>query len=172
MKNKEPRETLWAPWRMEYILSAKEENESACIFCDRFPRSDDRNTLILYRGRTCFVIMNRFPYNNGHLMVVPYQHSGDLQDLSSDENLEIMATIQLCLRALVKVMQPHGYNIGMNLGRVGGAGVADHLHYHIVPRWNGDTNFMPVIGNTKVVSEALERTYEKLKAAIDEECST
>jgi ATP adenylyltransferase len=161
MKEEKSREILWAPWRIEYILSP--DKEDACIFCSRYPKNEDKKNLILYRGETGFVIMNRFPYNSGHLMVVPYRHSGEIRKLSAEEKLEIMDIIQLSIEVLNEVMQPHGYNIGMNLGRVGGAGVLDHLHYHIVPRWNGDTNFMPVIGNTKVVSEALDRTYDKLK---------
>lgn len=168
MKTEKPKEILWAPWRMEYILSAKDEKNPRCIFCDRHPYPEkDYENLILYRGNTGFVIMNRFPYNSGHLMVVPYRHSGDLAALESAEKLELMEMIQLSVEVLNEVMQPHGYNVGMNLGRVAGAGVEDHLHYHIVPRWNGDTNFMPVIGNTKVISEALEKTYAKLKMVFD-----
>ncbi len=159
---------LWAPWRMEYILSAKEENEkSGCIFCQRIPQKDDRKNLILYRGANVFVIMNKFPYNSGHLMVVPYQHTGDLQAIPAPVLTELFTTLQLCQQVLDEVMQPHGYNIGMNLGRVAGAGIEDHLHLHIVPRWNGDTNFMPVIADTKVISEALEKTYDKLKAGFE-----
>jgi len=167
MKKDKPQEILWAPWRMKYILSAKEGKEKGCIFCTRYPQDDDKNNLILYRGETAFVIMNRFPYNNGHVMIVPYRHSGDIHDLSDEEKLEMMDITQLCLKVLDEVMQPHGYNIGMNLGRVSGAGVLDHLHSHIVPRWNGDTNFMPVIGNTKVISEALDKSYDKLKIVFD-----
>lgn len=167
MKKKKTIETLWAPWRMEYILSFKDEEKPPCIFCERFPKDDDKNNLILYRGEHCFVIMNRFPYNSGHLMVVPYQHSGNLQDLTREENSELMAVLQLSQKVLTEVMKPQGFNIGMNLGRVGGAGVEDHLHWHIVPRWNGDTNYMPIIGGTKVISEALDKTYEKLRAVFD-----
>ncbi|RMF57953.1 MAG: HIT domain-containing protein [Calditrichaeota bacterium] len=155
-------ENLWAPWRIEYILSAKDDTPGRCIFCDLPSQNDDTKNLILYRGENIYVIMNRFPYNNGHLMVVPFHHTGDIQEITSEENLEMMEVVQLCCRALDATMQPHGYNIGMNLGRVSGAGVVDHLHIHIVPRWNGDTNFMPVIGNTKVISEALDKTYQKL----------
>lgn len=170
MKKKQAQETMWAPWRMAYIESTvKGEEEKGCIFCNRVAREKDRENLILYRGKTTFVIMNRFPYNSGHLMVVPYRHSGDLQDLGEEENLELMNTLQRCQRVLEKVMRPQGLNIGMNIGRVGGAGIADHLHFHVVPRWNGDTNFMPVLANVKVISEALEQTYDKLKLAFDEE---
>ncbi|MFQ5584453.1 MAG: HIT domain-containing protein, partial [Calditrichia bacterium] len=117
MKTKEPKQTLWAPWRMQYILEAKEEKNDACLFCERYPQKDDKNNRILYRGKTCFVIMNRYPYNNGHLMVVPYRHSGNIGDLSKEENLEIMEVFQLCVQVLEEVMEPHGYNIGMNIGR-------------------------------------------------------
>ncbi len=159
-------EILWAPWRMEYILKAKDGSEEGCIFCNRVEQTRDRENLILYRSQHAFVIMNRFPYNNGHLMVVPYRHSGNLLDLEPPEHQDLFALLQLSVKALEAVMNPHGYNIGMNLGRVAGAGIEDHLHFHIVPRWNGDTNFMPIIGDTKVVSEALDKTYEKLVEAI------
>jgi ATP adenylyltransferase len=167
VKKKKTIETLWAPWRMEYILSFKDDEKQRCILCDRYPKKNDRKNLILHRGAYSFVIMNRFPYNSGHLMIVPYKHSGNLQDFTNDENQELMEFIQLSQKALIEVMKPQGFNIGMNLGRVGGAGVEDHLHWHIVPRWNGDTNFMPVIGDTKVISEALDKTYDKLKAEFE-----
>jgi ATP adenylyltransferase len=167
MKKKREIQNLWAPWRMEYILGFKDGKKSACIFCERFPQNDDTKNLILFREQHCFVIMNRFPYNSGHLMVVPYRHTGNLQDLSDEENLELMKVLQICQKVLKKGMKPQGYNIGMNLERVGGAGVEDHLHWHIVPRWNGDTNFMPVIGDTKVISEALDKTYQRLKVALE-----
>lgn len=167
MKKKKTIETLWAPWRMEYILSLKDEKKHPCIFCERFPKKDDKNNLILYRRTHSFVIMNRFPYNSGHLMIVPYKHSGNLQDLTSDENIELMEVLQLSQRVLKDAMNPQGFNIGMNLGRVSGAGIYDHLHWHLIPRWNGDTNFMPVIGETKVISEALNKTYNKLKVVFD-----
>jgi len=167
MKKKKTIETLWAPWRMEYILSFKDGEKQPCIFCERFRKKDDKENLILYRRTYSFVIMNRFPYNSGHLMIVPYKHSGNLQDLANEENIELMKVLQLSQRVLTEVMKPQGFNIGMNLGRVGGAGVENHLHWHIVPRWNGDTNYMPVIGETKVISEALHKTYDKLKAAFD-----
>ncbi|MFQ5584057.1 MAG: HIT domain-containing protein [Calditrichia bacterium] len=160
--------TLWAPWRMEYILGFKDDQKPACIFCERYPRKDDKKNLILHRGPHSFVIMNRFPYNSGHLMVVPYRHTGNFQEISDEENLELIKTLQLCQKVLGKVMKPQGYNMGMNLERVGGAGVDDHLHWHIVPRWSGDINFMPVISDTKVISEALDKTYDRLKIVFDE----
>lgn len=162
-------ENLWAPWRMEYIEQAADgSGEEGCIFCNRLAKSDDKNNLILYRGKNAFIIMNRFPYNNGHLMVVPNRHTGELTEVSPEEASEMFELIQRCIQALRQTMSPHGFNVGMNLGRVAGAGIVDHLHYHIVPRWNGDTNFMPVLGNTKVISESLEKSYQKLHQAFVE----
>lgn len=159
-------EHLWAPWRMEYILNADEEE--GCVFCNRIERENDRDDLILFRGKHSFIIMNKFPYNNGHLMVVPNRHVADFTQLSSEEHLEMAELLSLSIQALKKAMNPHGYNIGMNLGRVAGAGIDEHLHYHIVPRWNGDTNFMPIIGETKVISEGLSASYSKIQKAIQE----
>jgi len=158
-------DTLWAPWRIEYI---KQPKEQGCIFCLKPAENQDQKNLIIYRGKTSFIIMNFYPYNNGHLMVVPYRHIADLSDLDPDERLELMSLLALSKEALKITMSPHGFNIGMNLGEVAGAGVKDHLHFHIVPRWNGDTNFMPILGHTKVVSEGLNETREKLEKAFDE----
>ncbi|NJE10015.1 HIT domain-containing protein [Thermococcus sp. MAR1] len=156
---------MWAPWRIEYIRSPKHDG---CIFCD-FPKENrDRERLILYRGKHAFVIMNNYPYNPGHVMIAPYRHVGRWEDLTDDELLEMMQLSQLMIKALKRTMNPHGFNMGVNLGRVAGAGIDDHVHLHIVPRWNGDTNFMPVIADTKVIPESLEEAYEELKAAIDE----
>ncbi len=151
---------LWAPWRMEYIQTT--DNPSGCIFCDKPKESNDKINLIVYRGKWAFVMMNRYPYNNGHLMAIPFRHTNELISLSNDEKLELFDLLILSKKALHEVMQPHGFNIGMNLERVAGAGIADHLHFHIVPRWDGDTNFMPVVGHTKVLSEGLEETWKKL----------
>ncbi|NJE30913.1 HIT domain-containing protein [Thermococcus sp. 18S1] len=157
--------TLWAPWRIEYIRSPKHDG---CIFCD-FPKENrDRERLILYRGKHCFIIMNNYPYNPGHVMIAPYRHVGKWEDLTEEELLEMMKLSQLMIKALKKTMNPHGFNMGVNLGRVAGAGIDDHVHLHIVPRWNGDTNFMPVIADTKVIPESLEEAYDELKKAIDE----
>ena len=153
-------EILWAPWRMEYILSSK---EPGCIFCDKPQQSSDRENLIVHRGEHCFVIMNKYPYNNGHLMVVPYRHEAQVENLTGKENGEMMALLQAAVRALKQIMSPHGFNIGMNAGKTAGAGIDAHLHFHLVPRWEGDTNFMPITGNTKVVSEGLWETWEKLR---------
>ncbi|WP_297092169.1 HIT domain-containing protein [Thermococcus sp.] len=156
---------MWAPWRIEYIRSPKHDG---CIFCD-FPKENrDRERLILYRGEHCFIIMNNYPYNPGHVMIVPYRHVGKWEDLTDQELLEMMQLSQLVIKALRRTMNPHGFNMGVNLGRVAGAGIDDHVHLHIVPRWNGDTNFMPVIADTKVIPESLEEAYDELKAAIDE----
>jgi ATP adenylyltransferase len=154
-------ENLWAPWRAEYIDTCGKPPKG-CIFCARKKQKKDRENLILFRGKNVFVIMNKYPYNNGHLMVVPYHHTGDIRKLTRKENCELWETVILCRKVLEKAFCPHGYNIGMNLGRVAGAGIDTHCHAHIVPRWNGDTNFMPVFGKVKVISEELDKTYERL----------
>jgi ATP adenylyltransferase len=162
-KNRGQTGILWAPWRMEYIQNA--DKTSGCIFCDKPKESNDKVNLIVYRGKSVFVMMNRYPYNNGHLMVIPFRHTSELASLTPDEKLELIDLLVLSKEALKEVMQPHGFNIGMNLERVAGAGITDHLHFHIVPRWDGDTNFMPVVGHSKVISEGLEQTWEKLNHA-------
>lgn len=156
-------ERIWAPWRMRYI-----ENASAggCIFCEK-PDLDDREAMIVLRGKSGFIMLNAFPYNNGHLLVAPYRHTARMEELSADERLEIMDLTHEAIRMLDEICRPDGYNVGANLGRVAGAGVADHIHWHIVPRWNGDTNFMPVVADTKVLPEALEDVWNKLHAVVD-----
>jgi ATP adenylyltransferase len=156
---------LWAPWRVKYITSAKDKNQG-CFLCEKPKEKKDAENYVLYRGTTCFVLLNSFPYNNGHIMVAPYRHTGVLEDLKDEERDELFATVKQVVVLLKKVFNPDGLNIGMNLGKTAGAGLEDHLHVHIVPRWNGDTNFMPVIGEAKVISEALEETYRKLKAGL------
>ncbi len=152
---------LWAPWRMEYILNEIDKHEG-CIFCD-FPKStEDEKHLIVYRSKHCFVILNKYPYNNGHLMVVPYQHTSDLLDLNDDVLLDVQQTIRKTVQVMRDVLHPQAMNIGLNMGRIAGAGIDDHIHYHLVPRWDGDTNFMPVISGTKVVSESLQATRAKI----------
>jgi len=158
---------LWAPWRMKYIEGIDTEDAGRCIFCEKPEENNDKKNYIIYRGKKCFVILNIFPYNNGHLLVVPYKHTSEISDIDLETMLEVMETVTIAVEAIKKTMRPDGFNIGMNLGRSAGAGVAEHLHIHIVPRWNGDTNYMPVIGGTKVISESLEDTYKKLKNAID-----
>ena len=165
-KQKSPRyEILWAPWRIEYIENTT-KNEG-CIFCEKCTEKDDKTNLIVYRGNTAFVIMNKYPYNNGHLLIVPCQHTANMISLTDDEKIELFNLIQYSQDVLMEVMRPQGFNIGMNLGRLAGAGITGHLHFHIVPRWGGDTNFMPIVGHTKVISEALEKTWAKLKKAFD-----
>lgn len=154
-------ERLWAPWRMQYIEVA-DVTVGGCIFC-RFPaEQDDRANLILARGQHAFVIFNRYPYNNGHLMVIPYAHVSSPEQLDAAQQADLHTLLYRTLGILRGAFEPHGFNLGMNLGRTAGAGIADHCHYHIVPRWNGDTNFMPVLGDTRVISEGLTETYDKL----------
>jgi ATP adenylyltransferase len=154
-------ERLWAPWRLEYIKNTQDDDQE-CIFCQKPKQTDDKENLIVYRSDQSFVIMNKFPYNNGHLLVVPYIHESDLTKFKDDVLLDIQHLLQLSFQALNETMNPHGFNIGVNLGRSAGAGIVDHIHYHIVPRWNGDTNYMPVLAGTKVISEALEDSWQKL----------
>ena len=157
---------LWAPWRMEYILSEIDKTDG-CIFCEFPAANEDEKYLITYRSKHCFVIMNKYPYNNGHVMVVPFAHTADLLKLSDEIMIDLQKTIQKTVQVLRNVMNPHAMNIGMNIGRTAGAGIDDHLHYHIVPRWDGDTNFMPVISATQIVSESLPVTWKKLKEEFD-----
>ena len=159
---------IWAPWRMQYISCIDGEKEEGCIFCVKPSVSEDEKNFIVYRGEKCFVILNIFPYNNGHLMVVPYMHTATLSELDSETRLEMMNLASVVVEAMKNTMRPDGFNIGMNLGRTAGAGIDAHIHLHVVPRWNGDTNFMPVVGGTKVISEALEATYDKIKTAMME----
>ena len=156
---------LWAPWRLKYI-QAVDTHDDGCIFCIKPKQNKDRENLILHRATNCFVIMNLYPYNNGHLMIVPYKHVSDPGDLDSDTLLEMMQTVNECTKALRDAMNPEGFNIGMNIGRVAGAGIDQHVHMHIVPRWNGDTNFMPVLGSAKVISQGLFEAYDMLKTRI------
>jgi ATP adenylyltransferase len=149
---------IWAPWRIHYLTK---EKEAGCIFCEKPKESRDRENLIVHRSETGFIIMNRYPYSNGHLMAVPYRHTSKLRDLSDREKLELMNLSIMCSEVL-KIFKPDGFNIGMNLGKVAGAGIDDHIHFHIVPRWSGDTNFMPVIGDVKVMPECLDESYLKL----------
>ena len=150
---------LWSPWRLEYVTSTKPD--TGCVFCDA-PRPPHPDSLIVYERKTCFVILNLYPYNNGHLLVVPYRHTPSLASLTETERHEMADLQALCEQALVEAYSPHGINMGVNIGKPAGAGVLEHVHVHLVPRWNGDTNFMPVIGNTKVLPESLEQTYDRL----------
>jgi len=158
-------ERLWAPWRMQYIQNADEVE--GCIFC-KFPAAgNDEENLILLRGERAFIILNAFPYSNGHLMVSPYRHTADLDALDEEELLEMMTLTRRAVNLLKAAFHPDGFNIGINMGRVAGAGIADHIHIHIVPRWSGDTNFMPVLGDVRVIPESLQSVYARLKQKIE-----
>jgi ATP adenylyltransferase len=151
--------TLWAPWRMAYIGGARPDG---CLLCD-LPRAQaDRENLILYRGPTTYVVLNRYPYNNGHLMIVPYRHCAELAAFSAEESLELMRAVQDVTQAIQQAFGAEGFNVGFNIGKAAGAGIVDHLHLHVVPRWIGDTNFMPVLADTKVMPDYLESTFDKL----------
>ena len=159
-------ESLHAPWRMEYILSPKPPSSENSIFTTIAQSSDDEKNLVLARERTCFALLNSFPYTGGHLMTVPYKQVQDLNGLMDDELLDLMRLTRRCVDALTKVMKPNGFNIGINIGKVAGAGIQEHLHIHVVPRWNGDTNFMPVLANTHILPEALQDIAAKLRTAL------
>jgi ATP adenylyltransferase len=147
---------------MEYLRGTMVEGKE-CIFCKMLGEDRDRENFIVYRGQTAFVVMNLYPYNSGHLMIVPKRHVGQFGDLQEGELRELNGLLQTAIQALERTMHPHGFNLGMNLGRVAGAGIQDHLHYHLVPRWNGDTNFMFIVGQTKVLSESLQEGWERLR---------
>ena len=151
---------------MQYIEQC--DKIQGCIFCVLPAQQKDRDNLILHRGKTGFIMLNSFPYNNGHLMVAPFKHTADMYALGDDELLEISHLVRYSVRLLEATMQPDGFNFGVNLGRSAGAGVVDHIHWHIVPRWNGDTNFMPVVADTRVLPASLQSTYDKLKEKIEE----
>jgi ATP adenylyltransferase len=151
--------TIWAPWRIEYILSNKEDG---CFLCKIFAENNDRNNLLLKRGKTCAVVMNRYPYNGGHLMVTPYRHLEDLKDMTPEERLEMADLTIEAVEILKAELSPEGMNLGYNLGAAAGAGLKDHVHQHIVPRWTGDTNFMPVVADTRVMPQALMEQYDVL----------
>jgi ATP adenylyltransferase len=154
-------ERLWSPWRLAYVTGNKPEGEE-CVFC-LAPRLPESDSLILFSGTTCFVVLNRFPYNNGHLMVVPYRHVATLSAMNAEELQELAVLTQRSEAALAEAYQPHGLNVGINLGKPAGAGVLDHVHVHLVPRWNGDTNFMSVVGEVRVLPEDLGETVKRLQ---------
>jgi ATP adenylyltransferase len=153
-------EILWAPWRMEYVAAGNEDGE--CIFCPGNDRSHDEERLILSVGDRSVILMNRFPYINGHLLVAPVRHVSSLDALTDKEKLDIITMVERAVRILTKAMNPGGFNVGLNLGRIAGAGVEDHIHFHVVPRWSGDTNYMTVIGDVRVIPEHIRATYNKL----------
>ena len=158
---------IWAPWRLDYVKDAGKDIEEDCIFCAKPEADDDEANLIVHRGERCFVILNKFPYTNGHLMVAPFEHIATLQELEAETVAEMMALAQRAMAQLEQVYSPHGYNVGFNQGRVAGAGVEHHIHMHVVPRWDGDTNFMPVLADTRVMPQTLEQSYEALRGAFD-----
>ncbi len=157
---------LWAPWRSQYMKSFVRDvpKQSDCFFCEaaKGEPADDRTHLVVYRGKQVFVILNRYPYNTGHIMVTPFRHCGDIVELTEEESSELMSLIRIGAKVLQQVYKPDGINVGANLGQGAGAGVPGHLHFHLLPRWNGDTNFLPIIADTKVISESLEETQQKL----------
>ncbi len=155
-------ERIWAPWRMEFIQGIK---TSGCIFCKG---ALSKSELVLHKCETAGVMLNKFPYNNGHLLIFPARHTGTMEDLTSQESSDLFSLMQKSVSILKLELKPDGFNIGLNLGRAAGAGIEEHLHFHIVPRWNGDNNFMPVIAETKVMPEYLKSTYDKLKPYFDE----
>jgi ATP adenylyltransferase len=159
-------ERLWTPWRLAYVTS-EAGTAPECIFCAALA-SIDREPLVVYAGRRAYVILNKFPYNNGHLMVVPHRHAGRLTEFDQEELAEVMTLCQTSERVLAREYAPHGFNVGLNLGRPAGAGIEDHLHVHLVPRWNGDTNFMSVVGETRVLPEELPATAARLRAGFRE----
>ena len=161
-------ERLWSPWRSQYIDSIKDEDKSqGCVLCAAARKDEnDKECLVVDKGELTFTVLNLYPYNNGHMMIVPYRHTSDFASLSKEEKIEIMNKLQSAEQALKMVYSPEGFNIGLNLGRVSGAGLHEHIHFHIVPRWNGDTNFMPVLGEVKVISQDLITTKNKLAEAL------
>jgi len=159
-------ESLHAPWRINYILDQNRDNQQVSVFADIARADDDQGNHVVARTRSSFALLNTFPYNGGHILVLPYSEVQDTCDLTDEELLDLMLLVNRCKQAIAKVMKPDGFNIGINLGSVAGAGIEDHLHIHIVPRWRGDTNFMPVIGQTKILPEALADVAEKLRSAL------
>ncbi len=154
---------IWAPWRAQYIReSSQEDGDPFCFFCHGLTGVDDRHNLLAWRRPHSVVVLNRFPYNNGHLLVAPRAHHGRLDELTGLDLLEPIETVRRIVRILDRLLHPHGYNIGLNMGKAAGAGLPTHLHWHVVPRWDGDTNFMPVLGQTKVLVESLHAFYDRL----------
>ncbi len=156
---------IFAPWRIRYVRMPKKKG---CIFCELPKEKEDEKNLILYRGKKVFAIMNNYPYNPGHVMIAPYRHVSSIEDLEEEEELEMMEVAKILIKAIRRAMNPDGFNVGINLGRVAGAGIEDHMHMHIVPRWNGDTNFMPVLADVRVIPQALEESYWEIKEKLKE----
>ncbi|MFN8361326.1 MAG: HIT domain-containing protein [Candidatus Kapaibacterium sp.] len=163
-------DNLWSPWRSQYINSfgATDQQDEGCFLCAGASHThEDHERLIVARFRTCYVVMNRYPYNSGHILVAPYRHIGELPSLTIEERTELMDILNKASEVLTEVYKPHGINIGANIGRAAGAGVPGHLHFHLVPRWNGDTNFMPLFAEVKVISESMEEAYHQLHQAFN-----
>ncbi|GAB6270378.1 MAG: HIT domain-containing protein [Smithella sp.] len=157
-------ETMFAPWRMEYLVCEKQDG---CVFCKCSIRCDD---YIVFEGKTCFVMLNRYPYVNGHLMIIPERHVGDIAELTSEERIEIFTLLDASIKVMKEAMNPQGFNIGMNLGKAAGAGIAEHAHVHVIPRWEGDTNFMSVVGHVRVIPEDLAITAAKFAPLFKKYC--
>ncbi len=155
-----PEERIWAPWRLRYVKDAN--RATGCVLCEKPAEGDDRQALIVHRGERCFVILNLFPYTSGHLMVAPFAHEGRMQDIAPETTAELLALAQQAMRRLEEVYRPEGFNLGINQGRAAGAGVEGHIHLHVVPRWAGDTNYMPVLADTRVMPQSLEESYDAL----------
>ena len=164
---------IWSPWRAQHVNTFKQNHQpppgEGSIFARMAAENRDAEHLILWRGERVFVVMNLYPYNNGHVLIVPYRQVEAYEDLEPEEQIEIAATIARCIRWLQAGLSPEGFNVGMNLGKAGGAGIPEHLHVHVVPRWNGDTTFMPTIGEVKIIQEHLEETYRRLRQVIEAE---
>ncbi len=158
---------IWAPWRASYLQSAVAQSDNSCFLCASLESNQDRENLVVLRRPHSFVVLNRYPYNNGHLLVAPRSHKGSLGELGGAELTEPVETIRAVMTALDRLLRPQGYNVGLNQGRSAGAGLPGHLHWHVVPRWDGDTNFMPVLGDAKVIVESLHAFYDRLRDEID-----
>jgi len=161
---------IWAPWRSKYIkevTEGKQDKKQSCIFCEVVKKSDEE-ALILYRGKSCYVIMNLYPYNTGHIMVIPYRHVPSIEHLDATELLEMMQLVKISIKIIKKALNPDGFNIGINLGRAAGAGVEEHVHIHVVPRWVGDANFMPIVAGVKILPQDVRETYNLLKPYYEE----
>jgi ATP adenylyltransferase len=174
-------EQIWAPWRMGYILGEKSDvkpvpaedllpgADPECFLCQCVPEGDDRERLVVYRDKLTIVVMNRYPYNNGHLLIAPRKHLGQFNEIDGETHLELMQTLGRMISLCEKVLRPHGFNVGLNLGRAAGAGLPGHLHWHIVPRWNGDTHFMPILAGVRVIPQSLEALWELLAEKMRDE---
>ncbi|MBE0409753.1 MAG: HIT domain-containing protein [Anaerolineales bacterium] len=152
---------IWSPWRMDYIKDPHKND--ACVFCQVLEEPESVETLVVFRGKQAYLILNRFPYTSGHLMVVPYEHHSELEDLDEETRAEIMEMASRATQVLKEIYRPEGFNVGINIGEAAGAGITEHIHLHIVPRWQGDTNFMSTLGQTRVLPESLEDTYQQVK---------